>query len=684
MKICLVTTEYPGASPSGGIGTHVKILGDLLKSEHEITVLVVSERTNFKKIKESKIKFISINEIPSRVFSGGTLLNYKTSLSIFDWLKQQDFDHVNFADWLGLGFASIQAKETGIALKQTVLSVTLHGISAWTSGQNSFPKLFDQESNKIHYMETYSVEKADLVISPSEYMKKWILNLGVIPKKQIKVAVNPMTALDLGTQPSGSDQISKIVFLGRIEPRKGIEIFLEALELLENKKNAEVAIIGRSLFGYAPIKLDDLRSKFFSANHFENMNTSEALAMCNNENTLVVIPSLTENCPYVIQEATFLNLRVLSTNVGGIPELIGPANLVEPSAQEISEKIQSFLIDKDSIPKSYSIVDIVSVQDEWLRIFGKDKISSSVEESYNLSIGVVVAHFNQSNYLRAALASIAAQTYSNYNVVVIDDGSSNEMHSKEFQAIARSWKNPKFSFIQQNNHDVGYTRNRGVRELNTKIVCFLDADDLMEPRALEYFVKSISVGADIATTHFSIFLDESKALDIENNSYGSYEPLGPITNLIWHENVLGGANFAARKEVFEDIGGFTEVRKSNHQDWQFLTRAFLMNKDLRVIPERLLFYRVIDDSMARSRSHLQGTFEVIDAFTENASSEVMRGILNELMKDHLDKDSKEDNVQLVASTYRLAQRLRGMALAIAPYGSRRWNFLLPLFRRIVK
>lgn len=684
MKICLVTTEYPGASPSGGIGTYVKILGDLLKVEHEVTILIVSEQTNLKGIKESKIEFISINEIPNRVFSGGTLPNYKTSLSIFDWLKHQDFDHVNFPDWLGLGFASIQAKEAGIALEQTILSVTLHGISAWTSGQNTFPTLFDLESNKIHYMETFSIGRADLVVSPSEYMKKWILNLGVIPKKQIEVVVNPMTAIGEETKPLGSNQISKIVFLGRIEPRKGIEIFLEALQLLENAKTAEVAFIGRGLFGYSPIKLENLRSKFLSANHFEDMNTSEALAMCNNENTLVVIPSLTENCPYVIQEATFLNLRVLATNVGGIPELIGPANLVEPSAQEISEKMQKFLIDKNSVPKSSSIVDIVKVQDEWLRIFGKDKINSSLKKSHNSSIGVVVAHFNQSHYLRAALASISSQTYSNYSVVVIDDGSSEEIHSREFKAIAKTWKNPKFRFIQQDNHDVGYTRNRGVKELNTEIVCFLDADDIMDVRALEYFVKSISAGADVATTHFSIFLDESKEFNGENSLYGCYEPMGPITNLMWHENVLGGANFAARKEVFEEIGGFNEVRKSNHQDWQFLTRAYLMNKDLRVIPERLLFYRVISGSMARSRSHLQGTFEVIDRFTENASSEIMRGILNELMKEHLDKDSKEDKVQLVASTYRLAQRLRGIALSIAPYGSWRWHFLLPLFRRIVK
>ncbi len=683
MKICLVTTEFPGASPSGGIGTYVKNLGNLLKSEHEVTILVVSEHANLREFNGDEIRFVSINEITSRVFSGGTLLNYKTSLSIFDWVKYQQFDHVNFPDWLGLGFAAIQAKETGIALNQTVLSVTLHGISAWTSEPTPFPRLLEVEANKIHFMETYSIERADQVLSPSEYMKKWINDFGLLTKKQIEVIINPITPEDLSARKLDTSEITKIVFLGRIEPRKGIGLFLEALELLENTKTVEVAIIGRSLFGYSPINFENLRSRFLNVNHFGDLSTAEALEMCKGENTLVVIPSLIENCPYVIQETTSLNLRVLSTNVGGIPELIGSGNLVEPDAGKIRERIQNFLNDKNSVPRSQSIVDIVSNRVKWSSFFRKVIQTSPQPKSPMSKIGVVVAHYNQSNFLSSALNSIASQTYQNYEVVVIDDGS-NEFHSKEFLSIAKDWMNPKFRFIEQENHDVGYTRNRGVRELDVEIVCFLDADDLLEPNALDYFVKSISSGADISTTHFSIFLDDSNPLDGDKYLYGCYEPMGPIVNLLWHENVLGGANFAATKKVFQELGGFTEIRKSNHQDWQFLTKAFLNNKDLRVIPERLLFYRVLGDSMARSRSHIQGTFEVVDRFTENASPEILRGFANELMKSYLIKDEKEEKVQLVASTLRLAQRLRHIALVIAPYGSWRWKTLIPLFRRIVK
>lgn len=683
MKICLVTTEYPGVCPSGGIGTYVYELGNLLKSEHEVTILVVSEHARLKKNQECEIKFVSVNDIKGRIFSGGTLLSYKFSLTVFDWLKEQNFDHINFPDWLGLGFASLQGKETGIAFQQTTISITLHGITAWTMDQDSFPKVLNVEENKVHFMETYSIEKADLVISPSNYMKDWISNLGIRTKHHVKVIYNPLLTPEISINEPSVGNIKRVVFLGRIERRKGIEEFLAALDLLENTQNVEVLFMGRSVFGYSPIDLDSLNKRFLNAEKYENLSTSQALSMLNHENTLVVIPSLIENCPYVIQEVASLNLRVLAANVGGIPELIPSSNLVEPDSESIARRVQGFLLDSNSIPKSYSLISIASSQDQWLEVF-REVLPKSLE-SRNLTpkIGIVVAHYNQSNFLESALLSISTQTYSNFEVIVIDDGSS-ESHSKRFESIAINWRSRGFKFIQQENHDVGFTRNRGVKELEVEIVCFLDADDLLDSRALEFFAKAICAGADIATTHFSIFLDESNPVAGDNDLYGCYEPMGPIINAMWQENVLGGANFAVRKDVFQKLGGFTEIRRSNHQDWQLLTKAVLQEIDLRVIPERLLFYRVIPNSMARSRSHLEGTLEVIDRFTENAPAEKMRQVLNELMKNQLTSSIKDEKVQLVSSTFRLAQRLRAIALRFAPYGSWRWKTLLPLFRRIVK
>ena len=685
MKICIVTTEYPSASLSGGIGTYAHTLGQLLKEDNEVTVLIVSEHVNTKPLKHVKgIQFVTINQLNHRDFSGGVAINYKVSLSIFDWLTIQNFDHINFPDWLGLGFASVQAKFTGIAFTKTILSVTLHGMSSWTHFTDSSvrPPLSDNQI-KIDYMESYAIQNADIVISPTNYMKNWISEKKIVTKREVIVLTNPIISGSTKEITKTVKSAKKIIFMGRIEKRKGIELFLEALSDLQHTGEVELIIIGRSLSGYSPIDEAKLQEKFLKFSLYENLTTEQALEICNEDNCLIVIPSLIENCPYVVQELISQNSRILATKVGGIPELLNSENLVEPNASDLQSSMQKFLEDSNSISKASPVIDHKLLSMNWINLF-KNKIDFSVESQFQYrNISVIIAHYNQSKFLEAALDSVARQTYSQFEVIVIDDGS-DLRNRTEFNSIAKKWEGEKFKFLFQENQDVGFTRNRGVKESNSEVICFLDADDLLEETALECFMRAMNSGAEISTSHFAIFLDEHEGIPKSKGLYGAYEPMGPITELMWKENILGGANFAIQKKLFSSLGGFTEVRKSNHQDWQFLTKAVLLGSDLRVIPKRLLNYRVTDDSMARTRSHIQGNCEVIDRYTENAPSETIRELANEMMKAYVYSTTSADKIQFISSTFRLAQRLQKLAVAISPYGSFRWKVLLPLYRRIVK
>jgi GT2 family glycosyltransferase len=445
----------------------------------------------------------------------------------------------------------------------------------------------------------------------------------------------------------------------------------------------ELIIIGRSLSGYSPIDETQLQQKFLKLSLYENFTTEQALEICNGDNCLVVIPSLIENCPYVVQELISQNSRVLATKVGGIPELINSENLVEPNIGDLQHAMQKFIEDSTSISKTSPLIDHKLISMKWINLF-KNKIDFRTESQFKYrDISVIIAHYNQSNFLEAALESVARQTYSQFEVIVIDDGS--DLNNRtEFNLIAKKWESEKFRFLSQENQDVGFTRNRGAKESNFEVICFLDADDLLEETALECFIDAMNSGAEISTSHFAIFLGDSAGTPKSKGLYGAYEPLGPIAALMWKENILGGANFAIRKKLFASLGGFTEVRKSNHQDWQFLTKAVLLGSDLRVIPKRLLNYRVTVDSMARTRSHVQGTYEVIDRYTESAPVETIREVANEIMKAHVYSTTSDDKIQFISSTFRLAQRLQRLAVAVSPYGSIRWKVLLPLYRRIVR
>jgi glycosyltransferase involved in cell wall biosynthesis len=308
--------------------------------------------------------------------------------------------------------------------------------------------------------------------------------------------------------------------------------------------------------------------------------------------------------------------------------------------------------------------------------------TKQVNSSKTQEIGIVVPHFNQSTYLRSTLKSIFSQTYANFKCLVIDDGSSPE-HLKNFRALAKEVQCEEMIFLEEKNHDVGWTRNYGARTLGTEIVTFLDSDDILEVNALEMISRTDFSKDIIVTTHFSIFDDNPKDSADFSNLVSSYEPLGSVSNLSWYRNFLGGSNFSIRNKLFLELGGFSEERNQNHQDWRFLVKAQLRGVEILALPERLLHYRVTPSSMTRKRSHLDGHKSVINEFLTSSPHEVLLETTSHLMfQIALDKN-QEGTFQFQSTTERLVRKIQNLALKITPYGTKRWKIALKVYRKLV-
>ena len=94
---------------------------------------------------------------------------------------------------------------------------------------------------------------------------------------------------------------------------------------------------------------------------------------------------------------------------------------------------------------------------------------------------VVIPLYNKAAEIRATLNSVFAQTYSEYKVIVIDDGSND--HSVK---IVEEFTDSRLRLIRQKNQGVGPARNKGVQEAQTPYIAFLDADDYWHPQHLEH------------------------------------------------------------------------------------------------------------------------------------------------------------------------------------------------------
>jgi glycosyltransferase involved in cell wall biosynthesis len=99
-------------------------------------------------------------------------------------------------------------------------------------------------------------------------------------------------------------------------------------------------------------------------------------------------------------------------------------------------------------------------------------------------VSIIIPCYNQAHFLPDSIGSILAQTYQNFEIIVIDDGSKDNTSE-----VALSY--PKVRSIRQKNQGLAASRNNGIKESKGEYLVFLDADDRLLPNALEIGVKSL-------------------------------------------------------------------------------------------------------------------------------------------------------------------------------------------------
>ncbi len=103
----------------------------------------------------------------------------------------------------------------------------------------------------------------------------------------------------------------------------------------------------------------------------------------------------------------------------------------------------------------------------------------------NPQVSIVVTCYNYGKYVARCLASIQNQTFPDFEVIIVDDGSTD---NSELQ-IRPFLQDKRFRFIKQKNGGQANAKNRGVKESKAELIAFLDADDLWEEEKLEKQIK---------------------------------------------------------------------------------------------------------------------------------------------------------------------------------------------------
>ncbi|MCA5004114.1 glycosyltransferase family 2 protein [Sphingobacterium bovistauri] len=221
----------------------------------------------------------------------------------------------------------------------------------------------------------------------------------------------------------------------------------------------------------------------------------------------------------------------------------------------------------------------------------------------NPLISVIVPCYNQGQYLDDCLQSVMDQTYTNWECIIVNDGSPDDTES-----VAKKWvsRDSRFKYLYKENGGLSSARNAGLSLVKGEWIQFLDCDDVIKEKKIE-ISSSYFVDYECVVTDFAMF--DAKGLRGKFCNYLNltidYSAL--LYGWDWQFNIPIHAGLFKSKHIHK----FKEDLKSK-EDWIFWLDFFKDPKvSCKIIPEQLALYRDNPKSMSKDIDQMNDAENVV-------------------------------------------------------------------------
>jgi len=193
-------------------------------------------------------------------------------------------------------------------------------------------------------------------------------------------------------------------------------------------------------------------------------------------------------------------------------------------------------------------------------------------------ISIIIPTYNRSKRLKDAIESVRTQTYVNWELIVVDDGSTDNT-----EEVVRSFDDCRIHYIKQDNRGVSAARNTGIAKAHGKLIAFLDSDDRWEPSKLE-------VQKDFFDLNPDSYLCQTEEIWIRNGvrvnpKKKHAKPSGWIFKECMPLCCVSPSAVMMKRDVFDTIGMFDESLLSC-EDYDLWLRASL-HYEITTLPDQL-------------------------------------------------------------------------------------------------
>lgn len=206
------------------------------------------------------------------------------------------------------------------------------------------------------------------------------------------------------------------------------------------------------------------------------------------------------------------------------------------------------------------------------------------------AVSVIIPTYDRVGLLGAALDSVAAQTFQDLEIVIVDDGSTDG--TREYVAS----RSERIRYFWQPNQGVAEARNHGLRVIHSEFVAFLDSDDLWQPTFLQDTVGMLrrDPSLSLVYTRFTSTNNAGRVLPGHNKIPFA----GDVTLPLFASTFIHTSAVVARSHVIRDAGGF-DGRLSHNEDYDLWLRLSLRHR-FGLIADPLCIRRCHPESLAHN------------------------------------------------------------------------------------
>jgi glycosyltransferase involved in cell wall biosynthesis len=385
-RITLVSDELLGHVRTGGIGTATTYLAVALgRMGHEVGLLSVGDPPTAPMAGEWRRLYEEAGVTVRVLARSGTRVepSYFTRMrDVEDALASEPPDVVITQDLAAPAYTALRMRHLGLAFERTLFVVYCHGGRRWITDMARKPRVLPG-AHAVTELERASVEVADVVVSPSQYLLEWMRGEGwrlparafVIPHLNRSAATGEVEA----QAATNGGRVTRIAFFGRLEERKGLKPFADGLNALppELLRGVELEFVGGATPAWPPRRIEGLlaeptRQALRRVSFETELDQPEAFARLSRPGTLAVMPSLGETFSNAVFECLERGIPFIASDAGAPAELVAPEDrgrvLFEPSADGVAGALRRALSNGEPLRPARAAFDAATAYGQWAEV----------------------------------------------------------------------------------------------------------------------------------------------------------------------------------------------------------------------------------------------------------------------------------------------------------------------------